>query len=126
MDATSYQEVRSIAGWNDDLKNLKRLRHIRNNLVHDPEYEPDYDAEDIEYLKSFYQRIMDQKDPLSLLKAMKASSNKQLKLDLADSISGRRQGRKDRLPGVLIALVIVCVVVIGVVAAIMLGSLLKF
>ena len=61
MEAASH-EAGGIAGWSDDFKNLKRLRHIRNNLVHDPEYEPDYDAEDIEYLKDFYRRIIDQQD----------------------------------------------------------------
>ena len=59
---------RSIPGWSGDLANLKRVRHIRNILVHEPDHEVWYDESDIEFIKGFYQRILNQQDPLALLR----------------------------------------------------------
>ncbi len=57
-----------IAGWNNDLAKLKRVRYIRNNLVHESDYEIDYDESDIAFLRDFYKRILAQQDPLALLR----------------------------------------------------------
>ena len=125
MEAASH-EAGGIAGWSDDFKNLKRLRHIRNNLVHDPEYEPDYDAEDIEYLKDFYRRIIDQQDPLSLLRAKRMSRNKQLKLDLANGRRGKGRRKSNIISVILTVVAIICVIVIGVVAVILINNPIGF
>ena len=66
MEQTFGSESRIIPGWDADLRQLKRLRHIRNAMVHDTtDYESDYTDEDIDYLREFYQRIMDGTDPLT-------------------------------------------------------------
>lgn len=59
-----------IAGWGKDYKKLKRVRWIRNRLVHDTDSFEDnlVTAEDIEWLHTFYRRIMECKDPFSLLR----------------------------------------------------------
>ncbi len=58
-----------IAGWERDYKQLKRLRWIRNRLVHES---GSFEAhlvkiEDIQWLHTFYLRIMECKDPFSIL-----------------------------------------------------------
>ena len=57
-----------IYDWDNDLRKLKRVRHIRNNLVHEPGYVSDHDWSDIVYMKEFCRRILDQQDPLALLR----------------------------------------------------------
>lgn len=66
-----------IHGWNSDLKRLKRMRWMRNQLVHDAD---SFDTlkvtkEDISYLKEFRSRILNCEDPFSLLYNSKKSSN---------------------------------------------------
>ena len=68
MEATPRAASIKISEWNKDLKVLKHLRHIRNAMVHDlDEQEVTYTQEDIRNLKEFHRRIMEQRDPLSLL-----------------------------------------------------------
>lgn len=68
MEATPRAASIMISEWNKDLKVLKHLRHIRNAMVHDlNEQEVTYTQEDIQNLKEFHRRIMEQQDPLSLL-----------------------------------------------------------
>ncbi len=58
-----------VTCWEKDYKQLKRMRWIRNRLVHDSNSFQDnlVKIEDIEWLKSFHVRIMKRTDPLSLL-----------------------------------------------------------
>ena len=58
-----------IAGWENDYKRLKKMRWIRNRLVHEVNSFDDNlaNAEDIEWLNTFYCRIMECTDPFSLL-----------------------------------------------------------
>ena len=68
MEATPRVASTMIPEWNKDLKVLKHLRHIRNAMVHDlNEQEVTYTQEDIQNLKEFHRRIMEQQDPLTLL-----------------------------------------------------------
>lgn len=57
-----------VKGWDDDLKQLKRYRQIRNKIVHEPDCTEQNMCEsgDTEWLDDFYSRIMKQTDPLSL------------------------------------------------------------
>ena len=61
--------------WNADLKQLKHYRHLRNQIAHDPAYTEDMcSAADEKWLKAFYKRIVEGKDPLTLYrKAGKAA-----------------------------------------------------
>ncbi len=59
----------SIPGWSRDLDYLKRVRYIRNAMSHDTSYnEDDYHPEDVEFMRNFHERILNQQDPLSLLR----------------------------------------------------------
>ncbi len=76
MDATPEKESRQIKGWERDYKSLKHMRHIRNKLAHE------HDAlnkrlcteRDIEWLRHFYNRIMDETDPLTRLSDLRNQS----------------------------------------------------
>ena len=68
MQQNSGYASQIIPGWYSDLSGLKRVRHIRNNLVHESDYDIQYNGSDIEFIRSFYQRILDRQDPLALLR----------------------------------------------------------
>ena len=56
-----------IPGWENDLANLKKVRHIRNQIAHEANYsDDDYEQEDVEFIRRFHQRILDCQDPLAL------------------------------------------------------------
>ncbi len=65
-----------IAGWKKDLNDLKRVRWIRNTLVHEPNSFQDdlISIDDIEWVKDFRSRIMESTDPFSLLYQLKNKS----------------------------------------------------
>ena len=65
MEQKSGYASRKIPDWDKDLTNLKRVRHIRNNLVHESDETVDYNSYDIEFIKRFYHKIITQQDPLS-------------------------------------------------------------
>ena len=58
-----------IACWEKDYKQLKKMRWMRNQLVHEPDsfQNNSVSVEDIEWLKDFRLRIMECTDPFSLL-----------------------------------------------------------
>ena len=65
-----------VRGWENDLKQLKHYRWIRNQIVHEPDcYEETMcEAGDDEWLDDFYERIINQTDPLALyLKSSKVN-----------------------------------------------------
>ena len=55
-----------VRGWENDLKQLKHYRWIRNQIVHESDcYEETMcEAGDDEWLDDFYERIINQTDPL--------------------------------------------------------------
>lgn len=57
-----------VSTWNDDLKNLKHYRWVRNQIAHEPDCDEDNmcDEDDVLWLEQFYSRIMNQTDPLTL------------------------------------------------------------
>ncbi len=67
MEGTPNYMAQRVFGWDHDLKTLKRVRLIRNKWAH-PDDEMDYTFEDIEFLKNFYNRVMNQQDPLAILR----------------------------------------------------------
>ena len=57
-----------VRGWENDLKQLKHYRWIRNQIVHEPDCYEETMCEDgdDEWLDDFYERIINQTDPLTL------------------------------------------------------------
>lgn len=57
-----------VSGWNEDLKQLKHYRWVRNQIVHEPGCTEDNMCEpgDAQWIDNFYSRIMSVNDPLAL------------------------------------------------------------
>ena len=57
-----------VRGWDDDLKQLKHYRWVRNQIAHEPDCTEQNMCEpsDTVWLDTFYSRIMNQTDPLTL------------------------------------------------------------
>lgn len=68
MDQESQGYIK-VDCWEKDYKRLKKMRYIRNQLVHETNSFQDdlVNIEDIEWIKTFRSRIMECKDPFSLL-----------------------------------------------------------
>lgn len=58
----------AVHGWNEDLKKLKHYRWVRNQIVHDPDYEEEdlCGPNDVLWLENFYSRIRNPDRPLAL------------------------------------------------------------
>lgn len=59
---------RYVSGWDEDLKQLKHYRWVRNQIVHEPGCTEENMCEygDVQWLDNFYSRIMSTNDPLAL------------------------------------------------------------
>ncbi|MBR0541897.1 MAG: hypothetical protein IJK26_06805 [Clostridia bacterium] len=71
-------DCRSISSWHDDLSKLIKYRHIRNHLAHEENAfnESLCEQEDIDYLYNFYNRIVNEQDPLSELRRLQKNKSK--------------------------------------------------
>ena len=58
----------TVSNWRNDLEQLKRLRHIRNDLAHTQGAfsENLCSQQDIDWIHDFYNRILQQTDPLAM------------------------------------------------------------
>lgn len=73
----------SVKGWDDDLRQLKHYRWVRNQIAHDPDCSEENmcEPDDIKWLDDFRQRIMNQTDPLAMYRKatqQKAQSKNQV------------------------------------------------
>ena len=62
---------RLVPTWKTDLYKLKKIRSVRNKIAHEASRSTISSIEDISFAKSFYTRMMKQRDPLSELKRVK-------------------------------------------------------
>lgn len=65
--------------WNDDLKQLKHYRWIRNKIVHEPDCTEENmtTSQDAIWIENFHNRILNQTDPLALYTKAVQSYQKQ-------------------------------------------------
>ncbi len=76
MEATEQREWKKISGWESDYKALRHMRHIRNKLAHEVDAlnKRLCSEREISWMKNFYNRIMDETDPLTRLSDLRNSS----------------------------------------------------
>ena len=74
MDRKAYQEAFKVSGWTSDYNQLKNARNIRNELAHSRNsMTVDIcSQEDIDFLRSFRTRILNQTDPIAMLRKQTA------------------------------------------------------
>lgn len=64
MEQTPSCKRRGAPLWDEDYRNLKRVRWLRNQIVHEMSA-VNCEARDIEWLEEFHARILAQQDPLA-------------------------------------------------------------
>ena len=64
MDATPMAVRCRIAAWDDDYRQLKHIRWLRNQIAHSTEY-VECTQVDLNWLKAFHNRLLTWQDPLS-------------------------------------------------------------
>ena len=64
MEATPPAVRCKIAGWNDDYRELKHIRRLRNQIAHSMGY-VECTPSDVAWLKTFHNRLLTQHDPLA-------------------------------------------------------------
>lgn len=71
--------ARYVPGWDEDLKQLKHYRWVRNQIVHEPGCTEENMCEpgNAEWLDNFRSRIMSGSDPLTLYHKTKSSKSTQ-------------------------------------------------
>lgn len=69
MKAVSHINYRNIPNWETDLSYLRKMRHFRNRLVHEAgSFDENICTQDnVEWVRFFHKRILNQSDPLALL-----------------------------------------------------------
>ena len=73
MESTSWHERGYVYTWEEDYKQLKHIRWVRNQLAHEVgTLNSDIcSEEDLTYVKSFYSRIIGGNDPFTLIRKAK-------------------------------------------------------
>ena len=66
MEQIPFEKSKLVESWQYDYKMLKHIRWIRNNIAHNNEYSG-CNKDDVENIKNFYQQIIEQKDPFSII-----------------------------------------------------------
>ena len=68
-----------VNGWEEDLKQLKHYRWIRNQIVHEPSCSEENmcNGNDIQWIVDFHSRIMNRTDPLALYRKVVLNRHKQ-------------------------------------------------
>ena len=76
---SEYLGEKYVSTWKSDLKELKHVRWVRNQLSHEVgTLQSDICSQnDLNYIECFYKNIMERKDPLTLLRIAKAAEKRQ-------------------------------------------------
>ena len=76
MDRKAYQGAFKVSGWTSDYNYLKSVRNIRNELAHSRNsMTVDIcSQEDLDFVRSFRTRILNQTDPIAMLRKQSTQS----------------------------------------------------
>ena len=102
MQNTPAGTARGIKGWESSYKKLRYLRHMRNNMAHNPDAFETENAtkEDVAFVRSFIDSVLSCEDPLAPVFGRKKSSNKRSNTGCLISLIAA---------GVLIILICICI-----------------
>lgn len=75
MDMTGGRKYK-ISTWNEDYRELIHLRSVRNDLAHNTYDYAISNQNDLEMVKKFYERIINQEDPFAQLRKLDENERK--------------------------------------------------
>ena len=77
MDKKAYQGSFKVSGWASDYNRLKSARNLRNELAHSRiSIAVDIcKQDDIDFVRSFRERILNQTDPIAMLRKQSAKTH---------------------------------------------------
>ena len=61
-----------VQSWDSDYKNLKHVRWVRNQIAHESDMLQVSETTDLSFVQDFYDRILSEEDPLTLLRKAEA------------------------------------------------------
>lgn len=123
-EMSNVRQGYQVAGWERDYKKLKKMRWIRNRLVHETDSFQDnlVNEEDTEWLHIFYCRIMECTDPFSLLHQSENINRKTEKQEKdrettfkRNKVSSSQNGKLSDKDIILAAMILAGVILIGIV-----------
>lgn len=108
---------RNIRNWDNDYQKLKDMRRIRNQLAHEVDSfdQSLFSEKDIDWLKDFRSRILEQADPFSLLHQ---SNTHNAKATLVNNTSINKNlpiKQKPRKARVFIGVFVLAIVVLAII-----------
>ena len=104
-----------VNGWDEDLKQLKHYRWIRNKIAHDPECTESNmcSKSDTKWINDFYSRIINKTDPLAIYRRSKKSHS----LHTVKKKSRKVKKKKNCSLACFISVVIVLLIIVALVTA---------
>lgn len=119
MEAFPFNVSVKIPEWNPTLAELKRIRHLRNTMAHEPNGFEAADSEetDLRWLKEFHERLLHEQDPLCLLikevrqKMEEKKKRKKSKIPAAN-IEGATENTKAEIPTWLFVILTILVIAV--------------
>ena len=122
LDKTSVTVRYWITEWNDEYRQLKHIRWLRNQIVHNTGY-VECTQSDLEWLKGFHNRFLTQQDLLAKANRVIKESQIQRQQQLAKTVTAAapkpganvyRSPRGPRKSLILIAVIAALAVLIGI------------
>lgn len=119
-----------ITEWNDEYKQLKHIRWLRNQIAHSTG-SVECSQADVDWLKGFHNRLLTQQDLLAKARRVVQESQIQREQQLAKTVTAAapkysaavfRSPRKLRKSWILIAIIVALVVIVGVLVWIVNGG----
>lgn len=112
-----------IEGWDEDLKQLKHYRWVRNQIAHEPgcTEENMCDEGDELWAKQFYLRVMHQTDPLAMYRKQMQRLMEAKRQKTTSKVASTKKPTPKRKKNVLNALVVALAFIILVAVLVLLG-----
>lgn len=110
MDANKADGERLVPCWQGVYKDLKHVRHIRNQIAHEADNCRFSEKSDLEFARRFYKSLVSGKDPLALLRKARKSKRKTENARRAAGFSGGVSVMPVIVAGIIIAAIIFALV----------------
>ena len=110
MDTVPGTEQREIGSWSYDRSTLVRLRHVRNQIAHSSE-SSSCTKEDLNKLKSFYDRLLHGEDALSVYTKLRTA-----KQPKQQGRTKRKRRSRKRIPVIILAIFLVSLFILAYIA----------